>query len=94
MGKNKMNTKVYVDNLAGATTARKLINLFSAYGNVVDVNLKIDPRHQQPCGFGCATMFTAEGARAAIEALNGRQVDLRTLRVREARPVGCGPSGA
>ena len=69
-----MNIKIYVDNLAAATTESELINLFSAYGNVVNVHIAVDRVDRKPRGFGFVTMVTPEGARAAIQALNGKMV--------------------
>jgi cold-inducible RNA-binding protein len=78
-----MNTKVHVDNLAAITTERDLNGLFSAYGNVVDVNIAVDPASHKPRGFGFVTMATPEGARAAIQALNGQATGSCTLTVSE-----------
>jgi len=81
-----MNTKVYVDNLAAVTTEGDLKELFSAYGNVVDVNIAIDHASHKPRGFGFVTMATPEGARAAIQALNRKAIGTCTLTVCEAWP--------
>ena len=79
-----MNTKVYVDNLAAATTENELKNLFSAHGNVVDVNIAVDRASHKPRGFGFVTMVTPEGARAAIRALHGKEMGTHNLIVSEA----------
>jgi cold-inducible RNA-binding protein len=81
-----MNTKVYVDNLAAATTENELIDLFSEYGNVVNVSIAVDHNSRKPRGFGFVTMVTPEGARAAIEALNGKTAPVGHLSVSEAWP--------
>jgi cold-inducible RNA-binding protein len=81
-----MNTKVYVDNLAAATTETELHELFSAYGNVANVNIAVDHGTHKPRGFGFVTMITSEGAQAAIRALNGRAMGACTLAVSEAGP--------
>ena len=81
-----MNTKVYVDNLAAATTEGDLRDLFSPYGNVAEVNVPIDRTNGRPRGFGFVTMATPEGARSAIRALNGKAIGTCTLAVSEARP--------
>lgn len=88
-----MNARVYVENLPAATSAADLRNLFSPYGNVVDVKLTVDRDSQKPLGFGFVTMVTPEGARAAIQALHGKQIATRTLMVTETRPPGIGPTG-
>ena len=78
-----MNTRLYVDNLAATATYKDLMDLFSAHGNVVEVNLPVDRANGRPRGFGFITMVTPEGARAAIQALQGKEIGTRTLRVSE-----------
>ncbi len=79
-----MNTKVYIDNLAAVTTERDLTELFSPYGNVVEVNIPVDRINGRPRGFGFVTMATPEGARAAIRALHGKEIGTHNLIVSEA----------
>jgi cold-inducible RNA-binding protein len=81
-----MNTKLYVENLAATTSYNELMDLFSAHGNVVEVNLPVDRANGQPRGFGFVTMVTPEGARAAIHALHGKEIGTRALTVSEALP--------
>jgi RNA recognition motif-containing protein len=81
-----MSTKIHVDNLAAATTESDLTSLFSAYGNVMQVNIPVDRTNQRSRGFGFVTMVTSEGARSAIQGLNGRKVDACALIVSEAWP--------
>ena len=93
---NIMHNKVYVDNLAAVTTERDLMDLFSPYGNVAEVNIAVDRANHKPRGFGFVTMATSEGARSAIQALNGKAVGTCTLTVSEAWPheQRTSPSGA
>ena len=81
-----MNTKIYIDNLAAATTESDLRDLFSPYGNVAEVNVPMDGTNGRPRGFGFVTMATPEGARSAIRALNGKATGGCTLAVSEAWP--------
>ena len=81
-----MDTKIYVDNLPSAITETELANLFAAYGNVVNVNIVVDHASHKPRGFGFVTMVTPEGARAAIQALNGKAIATGSLIVNEAWP--------
>lgn len=69
-----MSTKIHVDSLDAATSENELNNLFSTYGNVMEVNIvnvAVDHAGHKPRRFGFVTMATPEGARAAIQALNG-----------------------
>ena len=91
-----MKTKVYVDNLAAATTENDLRDLFSPYGNVAEVHVPVHRANGRPRGFGFVTMVTPEGARAAIRALHGKEMGSRALTVSEAWPYEerTGASGA
>jgi RNA recognition motif-containing protein len=80
-----MNAKIHVENLAAGTTENELMDLFSAYGNVANVNIAFDQVERKSRRFGCGTMATSEGAQAAIQALNGKIVGTATLAVSEWR---------
>lgn len=81
---NNKHNKVYVDNLAAATTEKDLLDLFSSYGNVAEVSIAVDRISRKSRGFGFVTMATSEGARSAIQALNGKAMGTCTLTVSEA----------
>jgi cold-inducible RNA-binding protein len=78
--------KLYVGNLNYATTEDELRALFSEVGQVVSVTLITDRYTGRAKGFGFVEMETDEGAKAAIERLNGKEMNQRTLTVSEARP--------
>jgi RNA recognition motif-containing protein len=81
-----MNTKLFVGNLSFNTTENDLQDLFAKHGNVIEANLMMDKMSGRPRGFGFVTMDSKESAQAAIDALNGSQVEGRALTVNEARP--------
>ncbi len=81
-----MSTKLYVGNLSYNTTENQLQDLFAEHGPVTSVDLIMDKFSGRPRGFGFVTMETKEGADAAVNALNGKNVDGRDLTVNEARP--------
>ncbi len=78
--------KIYVGNMSFQTSEASLEALFTNYGSVDEVAVVTDRDTGQPRGFAFVTMPNAEEARAAIEALNGQEVEGRTLNVNEARP--------
>jgi cold-inducible RNA-binding protein len=84
---NNQYNKLYVGNLAATTTERDLHGLFSAHGNVAEVNLAVERESGRPRGFAIVTMATPQGARAAILALNGTEVAARVLTVTEHVPA-------
>ena len=77
--------KLYVGNMSFNTTEESLEALFSNYGQVQEVAIVTDRDTGRPRGFGFVTMDD-DGARAAIEALNGNEFEGRNLTVNEARP--------
>ena len=81
-----MNTKLHVDNLTAATTESDLRDWFSPYGNVAEVNVPTNRTSGRSRGFAFVTMETLEGARSAIQALNGKTLGSSTLTVSEAWP--------
>jgi cold-inducible RNA-binding protein len=78
--------KLYVGNLSFSTTEEALQNEFSAHGQVEEVAVIMDRDTGRPRGFAFVTMNNDDEARAAIEALNGLELDGRTITVNEARP--------
>src|SRR2546429_5624000 len=81
-----MNTKLFVGNLSFNTTQTQLQDLFAAHGNVIEVDVIMDKFSGRPRGFGFVTMENKEAADAAVQALNGKEIDGRALTVNEARP--------
>lgn len=80
-----MNAKVHVGNLSAATTEHELRDLFSAHGNVAEVNVPKERPSGRSRGFAFVTMATPEGAQSAIQALNGKTIGTNTVSVSEAR---------
>jgi cold-inducible RNA-binding protein len=81
-----MSRKLYVGNLPYETGEQDLRELFSQSGSVDTVNVMRDMATGRARGFAFVEMGTDEGARKAIEDLNGHQLGGRALTVNEARP--------
>ncbi|MCP9451409.1 MAG: RNA-binding protein [Nitrospira sp.] len=81
-----MGSKLYVGGLPYSATDSQLTSLFAAHGTVESARIIADKFTGQSRGFGFVEMSTREEAEAAISALNGSQMDGRTLTVNEARP--------
>jgi RNA recognition motif-containing protein len=88
-----MSTKLYVGNLSYNVTENELQDLFAQHGPVAEVNLMMDRDTGRPRGFAFVTMEAAEGATAAIQNLQGEELDGRALTVNEARPREDRPAG-
>jgi RNA recognition motif-containing protein len=79
-------TNIFVGNLAYQTTDSELEAAFSAFGAVERVSVVRDRDTGQPRGFAFVEMTNSEEAANAIQALNGRELNGRTLNVNAARP--------
>lgn len=76
--------KIYVGNLSFDTNEDGLRNAFAEYGDVEEVKMITDRDTGRPRGFAFLTM-PDNAARAAIDALNGKELDGRSLTVNEAK---------
>ena len=85
--------KIYAGNLSYSVTEATLRSLFEAYGSVASVNIVTDRDSGQPRGFGFVEMPNDAEAAKAINGLNGKDVEGRTLNVNEARPKAERPGG-
>jgi RNA recognition motif-containing protein len=82
---NKMKN-IFVGNLNFSATESSIRSLFEPYGSVERVNLIADRDTGQSRGFAFVEMTDSSEADRAIAALNGKDVDGRTLNINEARP--------
>ncbi|MBN1346005.1 MAG: RNA-binding protein, partial [Phycisphaerae bacterium] len=85
--------KIYVGNLASETTEDSLRELFASHGTVDSANIITDRMTGQSRGFGFVEMSDNHEADEAIKALDGTQLDGRSLKVNEARPKADRPRG-
>jgi len=81
-----MGTKLYVGGLPYSATEQQLSDLFAQHGAVSSAKVITDKFTGQSRGFAFVEMSTSEEAQKAISALNGTQMDGRTLTVNEAKP--------
>jgi RNA recognition motif-containing protein len=81
-----MATKLFVGSLSWNTTDDMLRDFFSQAGTVVSAAVIIEKFSGRSKGFGFVEMATEEEAKAAVEQLNGQELDGRAIVVNEARP--------
>lgn len=79
-----MSKKLYVGNISFNTTADDLREAFGQYGTVTSANVISDRETGRSRGFAFIEMD--DGGEAAIDGLNGQELQGRTLTVNEARP--------
>jgi len=81
-----MGARLYIGNLSFETQEDSLRDALSADGRgVKDVHIMTDRETGRPRGFAFAEMANDQDAQAAIQALDGQNLDGRSLKVNEAR---------
>src|SRR5689334_2840336 len=81
-----MGKKLYVGNLSYGVNDSVLAQLFEAHGTVQSAQVIMDRDTGRSKGFGFVEMGSDAEAQAAIAALNGKDMEGRSLTVNEARP--------
>jgi hypothetical protein len=92
-GIRNVSVNIYVGNLPYTTTQEELHDLFSQFGEIVRVSLIIDRETNRSRGFSFVEMANHDEGLAAIEALNGKPLNGRPLKVNEAQPREAGGGG-
>jgi RNA recognition motif-containing protein len=83
--------KLFVGNLSRRVTQEALQQLFETFGQVESVDIIRDKFSGEAKGFGFIEMPSKDEAQAAMNGLNGRDLDGKSLTVNEARPRTSGP---
>ncbi len=81
-----MNKKLYVGGLPYTVTDEQLTELFESHGTVESAKVITDRYTDRSRGFGFVEMGTQAEAEAAIQALNGSELDGRSLTVNVSKP--------
>lgn len=81
-----MNSKLHVGNLSFNTDDNALRAAFEKFGQITDTYVATDRITGRARGFAFVTFATAEEAQAALEKLNGTDLDGRALQISEAKP--------
>lgn len=82
-----MEKKLYVGNLSYDTTQDSLSAAFAEFGTVESAIVISDRATGRSKGFGFVEMSSPEEAQAAIDGMDGKELDGRTVKVNEARPM-------
>jgi RNA recognition motif-containing protein len=77
---------MYVSNLSFHTTDDDLKNLFQAFGEVSSAKVIMDNVSGRSRGFGFVEMGDENAAKQAMEGLQGKEIEGRSLSVSVARP--------
>jgi cold-inducible RNA-binding protein len=84
---------IYVGNLSYDMTEEDLRKEFEAFGKVDSVSIIKDKFTDRSRGFAFVEMASSEEGKAAVAAINGKDVKGRALNVSEARPKTEGRKG-
>jgi RNA recognition motif-containing protein len=82
----EIRMKIYLGNLSYEVTEEDLRLELEQYGQVESVAIIKDKRSGQSKGFGFVEMASKAEGQSAIDALNGKELKGRALKVNEARP--------
>ncbi len=77
---------IYVSNISWGTKSESLSELFSQFGEVSSATIITDRETGRSRGFGFVEMPSNEEGQAAIDALNGKEFEGKTLNINVARP--------
>ncbi len=81
-----MSMKLYVGGLAYSVGEKELEELFAEFGKVTSAAVIMDRDSGKSKGFGFVEFTDDAEAKAAMSALNGKEVSGRSIMVNEARP--------
>ena len=79
--------KVYVGNLPFNVGSDKLKELFSSFGDITEAVVISDKYSGRSKGFGFVTFADSASAEKAIAEMNGKEIEGRSLKVNEAKPM-------
>ena len=82
-----MATKLFVGSLPWAVTDQELEDLFKDFGTIISAKVIMDRDSGRSKGFGFVEFEDDDAAKAAMDKLNGTDLQGRTIVVSEARPL-------
>ncbi|CAN6344061.1 unnamed protein product [Urochloa humidicola] len=88
MAASDVEYRCFVGGLAWATDDNSLHNAFSPFGEVLESKIILDRETQRSRGFGFVTFSSEQAMRDAIEGMNGKELDGRSITVNEAQSRG------
>ncbi|OEL15885.1 Glycine-rich RNA-binding protein GRP1A [Dichanthelium oligosanthes] len=93
MAASDVEYRCFVGGLAWATDDNSLHSAFSPFGEVLESKIILDRETQRSRGFGFVTFSSEQAMRDAIEGMNGKELDGRSITVNEAQSRGGPRSG-
>ncbi len=84
--KNKPSTTIYLSNLSYERDRNGVKSLVSKFGIIKHIKIIVEPSTNQSRGMAFVEMGSIKEATAAVEALDGKVVDGRTMKANFAIP--------
>ncbi len=81
-----MTNKIYVGNLSYRTAEDQLAQHFKEFGQITSTVIVIDRATNRSKGFGFITFNDESSAQVAVDKMNGKEIDGRTVKVSIAKP--------
>lgn len=81
-----MATKLFVGSLPWAVDDAQLEEMFASFGQVTSAKVIVDRDTNRSKGYGFVEFENDDDAKAAVDKLNGSDVQGRAIVVNEARP--------
>lgn len=81
-----MTNKIYVGNLSYRTAEDQLAQHFGKFGQISSTVIVIDRATNRSKGFGFITFESESAAQQAVQEMNGKEIDGRTVKVSIAKP--------
>lgn len=81
-----MTNKIYVGNLSYRTAEDQLAQHFGKFGQISSTVIVIDRATNRSKGFGFITFESETAAQQAVQEMNGKEIDGRTVKVSIAKP--------
>ena len=85
--KDNTNSTVYISNLSYERDRNGLRSMFAQYGEIKNIKIVVEPATNQSRGMAFVEMANPSQAKNAINALNQKIVDGRTVKVNFAIPL-------
>jgi RNA recognition motif-containing protein len=82
-----MGSKIYVGNLPFSVDDNGLKELFAPFGEIAEAVVIKDKYSGRSKGFGFVTFASEESTAKAIADMNEKEVDGRSIKVNEAKPM-------
>lgn len=91
--RNMSSSKLFVGGLSWGTDDQSLREAFTEFGDVIEARVILDRDSGRSRGFGFVSFSSGEEAASALSAMDGKEIQGRSVRVNYAAERSRGPAG-